>query len=118
MKKLLIVLFLLVPSAAWAIQVKVCYNTAGVTADTVKIQLWANTSPVLPDVLAGSTITGALRCGTYPFPAALVRGQDFSLVLKAENALQEVGPASNAISFHSPNTPAAITGFTLSIIVP
>lgn len=101
-----------------AASLRVCYDDASVTADMATVQAFVDTAPLFADVLAGSTLTGAKRCSTQPIPASLVRGRDLAVTLRAFNAFGEGGPASAPVTFRSPAIPTALTGTTVSIVVP
>ncbi len=101
-----------------AASLRVCYDDASVTVDMASIQALADGAPLFADVLAGSTLSGTKRCSTQAIPASLARGKDVAVTLRAVNAYGEGGPASAPVSFHSPALPSAVTGATVSIVVP
>jgi len=109
---------LFVPATVNAAGLKVCFDPASVDADTAKIQLLADTNVAIPDVLAASSVSGTKRCGEFPLPVTMVKGTDYTLSLKAVNAIGEVSGASNALPFRFPNPPKIPTGFTVQIVTP
>lgn len=109
--------------AGWclAASVKVCYDDLSVAgAASVQAVYHPPTGADVTDsdVLAGGVVAAGKRCTTHPIPSALVRGTTYSVTLHAVNAFQEVGPASNAVTFLPPTLPGVVTGFTVQIVVP
>lgn len=115
---LLLFLALLAPARADAASLKICWDATGLTADVATIAAYGDATLLYPDLWAGAVQEGNKYCATKPFPSTLQRGSNVAVTLKAANALGEVGPASNAVSFRAPLTPSAVTGVTVQAVVP
>lgn len=109
---------LLIPTIAHGAALRICYDTTNLNVDTAKIQFLANGNLAIPDVLAGTTVSGTKRCGDFPFPATMTKGTDYTLTLRGVNSIGEVSSASNALPFRFPNPPAIPTGVTVQIVIP
>ena len=113
---------ILVSSVAQGASLKICYDNGSVDGSAT-IQAIAHpptgTDIVLDDdVLAGSVLTGTVRCSTQPYPATLTPGTTYGVTLRGVNTLGQVGPSSNVVTFLSPNLPAVITGVSVQAVTP
>ena len=113
---LVVAMVAVLATPAEAASLKVCWDGGSVTADAATLQVLADDVVIYPDMLAGAVTDPLLstkKCNTKPFPTSLVRGVNTAVTIKAVNALGEVGPASNAVTFRAPAVPPIVTGVTV-----
>ena len=118
MRYLITLLLLLYSTSVQAASLRICFDVSSVNSDLAKVRVFSNSDPLYEDILASSVIDGTKRCSIQAIPATFVRGSNVQITLRGVNAFEEVGPASNALAFRAPNTPQAITGATISVVVP
>lgn len=98
-----------------AASVRVCWDDAS-TINASTVPGLVGTVSLSSDLLIGSNVLSGKRCSTVPLPAGLARNTDLPVTVIATNAIGEVSPASNAVTFRVPSAPTVPTSITVQIV--
>lgn len=108
----LVLALLALPAAAQAAQLKACWDPTSLPDPAATVQVFANGTLVGEGPQA--TFSGAPSCVFVPLPATFPRAADQAITIAAKNALGEVGPQSNAVTFLAPVIPGQLKNVTVS----